>query len=135
MFTEKISYTRWINELMFWEKMTKIDAKEKGLAVALSLPVNSDIRDKVFTEMTVDDLNVENGLQKLITFLDKEYRNEENAEVYDAWSKFDKLKRSSDETMEHYLKEFDKCQKQIKKFSIEMPDPVLAFQLVKNKWY
>ena len=73
VFTKTISYTRWINELKFWEKMTKIDAKEKGLAVALSLPVNSDIRVKVFTEMTVEDLNVENGLQKLITFLDKEY--------------------------------------------------------------
>ena len=48
VFTEKISYTRWINELKFWEKMTKIDAKEKGLAVALSLPVNSDIKDKSF---------------------------------------------------------------------------------------
>ena len=130
VFTDKIPYNRWVNELKFWDKITKIDAKEKGLAVALSLPVNSDIRDKVFTEMTVEELNVDDGLQKLITFLDKEYKKEEIAEVYDAWSKFDKLNRSSGETMENYLREFDKCQKQIKKFGIEMPDPVLAFQLL-----
>ena len=130
VFTDKIPYTRWVNVLKFWDKITKIDAKEKGLAVALSLPVNSDIRDKVFTEMTVEELNVDDGLKKLITFLDKEYKKEEIAEVYDAWSKFDKLNRSSGETMENYLREFDKCQKQIKKFGIEMPDPVLAFQLL-----
>ena len=130
VFSDKTPYARWINELTFWDKMTKIEKKEKGLAVALSLPINSDIRDKVFTEMTVVDLNVEDGLQKLIIFLDKIYKKKEISEDYEAWSKFDKLKRTSGETMEHYLSEYDKCQKQIKKFSIEMPDPVLAFQLL-----
>ena len=52
VFSEKIPYARWINELKFWDKITKTENKEKGPVVALSLPVNSDIRDKVFTEMT-----------------------------------------------------------------------------------
>ena len=86
VFSEKIPYPRWINELKFWDKITKLDKKEKGLAVALSLPTNSDIRDKVFTEITSDDLNVDDGLDKLITFLDKIYKKEEIAEVHEAWS-------------------------------------------------
>ena len=130
VFCDQINYARWINELKFWDKMTKMDRKEKGLAVALSLPINSDIRDQVFTELTVDELNVDDGLEKLITFLDGNYKKEEIAEVYHSWSKFDKLARKSGETMEHYLREFDKCQKKIKKHAIEMPNQVLGFQLL-----
>ena len=129
-FSENIPYSRYINELKCWDKISKLESKEKGLAVALSLPQDSDIRDKVFSEMTPDDLNVEDGLTKLITFLDGIYKKEEIATVYEAWSKFDKLCRKSGETMEHYLREFDKCSKRIKKEGIDMPDPVLAFQLL-----
>ena len=130
VFSDQINYDRWINELKFWDKMTKIEKKEKGLAVALSLPLHSDIRDKVFTELTVDELNVDDGLEKLILFLDRNYKKEEIAEVYNAWSTFDLLARKNGETMEHYLREFDKCQKKIKKHAIEMPNQILGFQLL-----
>ena len=130
VFSDQIPYSRWITEITFWEKITKIDKKEKGLAVALSLPLNSDIRDKVFTELTVEELNVDDGLEKLIKFLDGNYKKEEIAEVYSSWSKFDQLKRNSGQTMEQYLREFDKSQKKIKKCGIEMPDQILAFKLL-----
>jgi hypothetical protein len=58
---------------------TEVDKKKQAIAIALSLPEEdeSGIREKVFDEMDLAPLNADDGLKKLIAFLDKKLGKDE----------------------------------------------------------
>ena len=53
--------------------MTELSKEKQGIAIALSLPENdaTQIREKVFDHICIDDLKEEDGLDTLTAFLDK----------------------------------------------------------------
>ena len=75
------SYEAYKKELNGWRRITKVDKKDQGYTVALSLPYvedgnarkggKQDIRTAVFEQMTDDDLTADDGLDKLIEFMDE----------------------------------------------------------------
>lgn len=130
VYSDSKPYDRWVNELKFWRKLTKIDKKQQGIAVALSLPEGSIIRDKVFGELELHDLDCDDGLDKLITFLDKVYKKDDLTLAFEVWSQFYNLRRGPADTMESYVRRFEQCKVKLRKFDITLPDPVLAFQLL-----
>ena len=76
VFTTNKPYSRWVDEIKAWQALTDLDAKKRGIAIALSLPEEgkNSIRDKVFSELTVDVLNADDGVEKLILFMDKIFK-------------------------------------------------------------
>ena len=74
-------YSRWIAE------------NKQGLAVALSLPENysNGIRDKVFSDVTLDDLKGANGVTKLTTYMDKICKKDDLSAVYETVCDFDRF--------------------------------------------
>lgn len=56
VFTANKPYSRWVDEVKAWEVLTDLEAKKRGIAIALSLPEEgqNSIRDKVFSELTVE---------------------------------------------------------------------------------
>ena len=67
---KKKDYSVFKNELQAWQEFTTILKEKQQLAVALLLDQESDIREKVFSELSTSDLKCVNGLNNLITFLD-----------------------------------------------------------------
>ena len=52
----------------------ELSKNKLGIEVALSLPEDeSQIKDKVFDQIPLDDLKSEDGLNILLTFLDKHF--------------------------------------------------------------
>ena len=83
------TFERYIVELEAWDKVTGLEKKKRGIAIALSLPQDSvvaGIREKVFDELKLSDLEKENGLDTLIKFLEKAYGKDE---LTDSWDKFE----------------------------------------------
>ena len=68
VFTELKPYSRWVDEVRAWEALTDLDKKKRGIAIALSLPEEgkASIRDKVFNQLTVAELNDDEGVNKLV---------------------------------------------------------------------
>ena len=79
-------YERCIEELNAWTFITELEKDKQAIAVPLSFPENdeSHIRDKVFSEINMDDLKQEDGIQTLITFMDGIFKKDELTQVYDA---------------------------------------------------
>jgi hypothetical protein len=71
-FSKDKSYERYCQELLCWRTVTDLAKTKQGTAVALSLPEDheSKICDKVFDQMGIDILNKDDGLEKLMTFMD-----------------------------------------------------------------
>ena len=103
-------YERYIEEQKAWAFVTELAKEKQGLAVALSFPESdeSQIRDKVFSEVKMDDLKKADGIDTLIIFMDNLFKRDELTEVYEAYVNFDRYRRSASESMEKYVIEFEK---------------------------
>lgn len=133
-FSEKKPYNRWVDEVKAWIALTDLDVKKQGLAIALSLPEEdgSSIRDQVFSEISVDDLQKEDGVKTLIEFMDNIYKQDALSEAYEAYAEFDRYKRSNDASMDMYVGEFEKLYNRTKKYKMDLPESVLAFKLLES---
>lgn len=132
VFCEKVNYERWKNEVDMWSAVTDLKKEQQGLALALSLPIESQVRDKVMTELSKTQLSSEDGLNVLLNFLDKIYKKDELESAYEAWSDFQRYKKVDSMSIGDYIMEFDKRYKAAKKFNMTLSVPVLAFQLLEN---
>ncbi|KAG1704025.1 Retrovirus-related Pol polyprotein [Nymphon striatum] len=132
VFTAQKPYSRWIDEIKAWKALTDLDKKKMGVAIALSLPEEglSSIRDKVFSDLSLDELNSDDGVDKLIEFMDKIFKKDELSEAYESYTEFDRFRRSKVGSMEDYVMEFEKLYNKTKKFNMELPQAVLAFKLL-----
>ena len=66
------AYELYRKELLAWREVTDPGKDKQGVATALPLPEDdkTQIREKVFEQISLDDLKKEDGLDTLITFLD-----------------------------------------------------------------
>lgn len=95
-FEENKSYETWKNEIKMWETLTDLPAKNKALAIALTL--DGKARNAIM-EIEVSILNVDNGVSILLKELDKLYESDKVDLAYAAYSAFDKFTRPVNMTM------------------------------------
>ena len=60
-------------ELLAWREVPNLAKEKQGIAIALTLPMpsnESNIRENVFEQLTLAELEADNRLDKLIEFLD-----------------------------------------------------------------
>ena len=98
--TEK-SYKRYKTELNCWLKLSSLEKSKQGLAVALSLPDShpSKIKDTVFTQLTVDELSADKGIEELIKLFDKHLGKDTLSDAFDKFNDFERFTRSTETSM------------------------------------
>ena len=108
---ESKSYKRWVEEMKAWTELTDVKKDKQGLVVALSLPEkdSSNIRDKMFSDLSLDELKGDDGAKKLMDFMDKLFKKDRLPEAYEAFSDFEKFKRKDIMTMDTNIMEFAKA--------------------------
>lgn len=110
---------------MAWREITELSKNKQGIAVALSLPEEdeSQIKDKVFDQIPLDDLKSEDGLNILLTFLDKHLAKDALADSLEKFEDFDDYRRKAGQTIHEYIAMFDsKYRKVEKKHGITLRD-------------
>ena len=75
-----------------WELVTELYKKKRSLALALSLQGKPR---EVELEISVEDLNVNEGVDRLITELDKLFEKDKIDQAYAANTAFDKFHRGA----------------------------------------
>ena len=85
------NYDHYRIELEAWRGITDLLKAKEGGAVALSLPSesSSEIRDKVFEQLTITDLKAEDGFEILVAFLDRELQKDDISANYDKFNGFE----------------------------------------------
>ena len=76
-----------------WQLVTDLDKKKRGLALALSLQGKPR---EVALELNPDDLNVNDGVDKLVAELDKLFEKDKVDQAYAAYTAFDKFQRGEE---------------------------------------
>lgn len=130
VFSDAKPYDRWKTEVSAWTKVTKLSKKQQGLAVALSFHDGSAVRDKVFSELEISQLDADDGMEKLLSFLDVIFLKDELVRAYEAWSDFDRYLKRDNVSMEEYIMEYRKLYSRVKKHGTEISVPILAFKML-----
>ena len=70
------NYEHYHLELMAWREVTDNPKEKQGIAIALSLPEETEcsIREKIFDELSIAQLKVDVGFKRLIEFLDEKFK-------------------------------------------------------------
>ena len=128
------SYERYKRELEAWKQVTEVDKKKQGIAIALSLPEEheSGIREKVFDEIDLGVLNADDGLAKLVEFLDQKLGKDELSDSLKKFEDFEDFCRDSKQSIVEYIANFDQKYNRLEKLDMKLPPAILAFKLLRK---
>ena len=130
------TYERYKQELKAWRLVTDVPKKKQGIAIALSLPADGDeetgIREKVFEQIELTDLEKDTGFDLLIQFFDKHLGKDDLADSFEKFEDFEDYSRKADTSVIEYIKNFDQKYNRLVKLKMSLPPPVLAFKLLKR---
>ena len=103
------NYERYKQELLAWKEITDLDGRKQAIAVALSLPEEDDtqIRDKVFDQLPLEDLKKENGFSVLVTFLDEHLGKDDLSDSIEKFYDFKNYERVDGQTINNFIANYD----------------------------
>ena len=119
----------WLHEMEIWQCVTDIEEKKQGPLVYLSLP---DKIRKSCNDISVSDLNKDNGLNTLITKIKTLYAKDIIALTYMGYDQFENFKRPDETTIVDYINEFERLNNNIRQFDMVLPTCVLAYKVLNN---
>ena len=127
-------YESYRQELLAWREVTDLRKEKQGVVIALSLPKGDkdQIREKVFDQISLDDLKKEDGLDILIAFLDKHLKKDELADSLDKFGEFEDFHRHDGMSISEYIASFDSRYRKIEKLKMTLPSEILAFKLLRK---
>ena len=98
-FSSEKPYERYKVELQAWSLTTSAEKAKQGLLVALSLPEDdaSNIRDKVFSELDLNELKKDDGLKTLTDYFDKQFGRDDLTVAYERYIKFERCRPRKDQ--------------------------------------
>ena len=129
LLTDSMQYETWIKEVKLWSMCCKLDKKEQGPALALSL---SGSARQAAVDIGLETLSSVDGLQVVINRLDGLYLKDVNQRMYVALKTFERYQRPLSLSINSYLNEFDLMYNKLKAYKLELPDPVIAYRLLES---
>ena len=135
VFSNKRSYERYRAELTAWTEVTSIKKESWARIIALHMPdseAEGDIRGKIF-ESLGDKLAGEAGYDKLLKWLDKHFKQDNDIIMIDRIKQFMKFVKGPDMSITEFLAGFDTAYNTaVKKGLDRLPQPYLMYMIIEN---
>ena len=134
------SYLLFKKEVKLWTATTSIAAERqagtilfklpaKAKETAIELPVETLQNGKKITVGGVEQ--TVSGVNCLLEVLDEIYLESMSKETFKCYDEFRKLNRKGNQQVNDFVLEFEKCLKRLKDHGINLPEPVLAYELLR----
>ena len=128
-FSEEHDFDHWLHEIEMWQLVTELSQDKRGPVLYLSLPPK--VRQACAT-LTKEELNTNEGVEKLINKLRDLYAVSKDQAMFTAYEQFETFQRDTHMNITEYINQFEQLNHKLKNFKIDLPSPVLAYQLLKN---
>ena len=122
-------YEIWKKEVDLWQLCCKLEKKEQGPALALSL--TGKAREAAL-ELRVEEINADDGVKHLTDKLDGLFLKDENQRIYVSLKSFEQYKRETTQSIDSYINHFERLHNKVKSYNIELPDAVVAYRLLES---
>ena len=133
-FNSEKTYEHYKQELRAWQKVTDLPTSKQGLVTYLSLPYEDEkgIKKKISDEVELSDLEKDDGLHKLIIYMDSQLKKDDLEGQWVKYNEFNDYYRAEDESVEGFINKFDAMYNKLVKRTIILPPQILAFSLLKK---
>ena len=126
---DDVDYNLWKNDIKVWSVFTDLEKKKIGPAIYLSL--EGKARD-VVRDVDMDVLASDAGYDEIVKVLDNAFLKDKSTRSYIAFKEFYNFKRTSDMSIVECVTQFEKHYSEMKKYEMNLPDPVQAFMNASN---
>ena len=128
------NFERYKLELQAWSEVTSISKAKQGAYIALSLPEDyqNQIREKVFSGLSLDELTKEGSLNILIKFFDGYLGKDELVDSIDKFEDFENFERADKQNIRDYIASFDLKYRKLEKLNIKSSPEIFAFKLLRK---
>ena len=126
-FVSDDDYENWKRDIEIWRELTDLPKTKQALAMHLSLNGRARIAS---SEISVDSLKNENGVDTLINKLDKVFLKDEGRRQFAVFHELYNLRRSPETSVNDFLVEFEHVYYKFAAQKMILPDPVIAFMLL-----
>ena len=111
-----------------WRTVCGHNKKEQAIVLLQSL--NEDKKaEKAVSKLTVTDLNVADGLEKLLEKFDSTFKTEKTQELHNVFKDLNKIQQLKDVSIDNYLLEFEHLNERMTQFDLKLPDNILCLKL------
>ena len=131
-FSENLCYETFKTKSKAWQIVTSVKKDYQGLVLALNLPNNEAncIGERMFQELSLDDLKGEDGAAKFLEYMDNQYLKDDMVLMCDSIKAFTALKRKDSQPIKDYINEFESLYMKAKKKGLtDLPPEYLTFLL------
>ena len=126
-------YAEYKKKLLRWARITKTDPKQKAEVVLYHLEGHpSGIQIKIDTALGDEIVDKEDGMDKLVVYLDSIYKEDEMTNMWTKYKKFVRLKKGDEQPVNEFIAEFETAYKEAKDNGCEVSDTVLALNLLES---
>ena len=126
---DNMDYEQWKKDLLLWTEFTDISRTKMAIAVHLSLTGRAR---KATSELSMDELKSEDGIDNLLKKLDRVFMQDENCRCFDNYLAFENYRRAEGDSIDQYLSEFDRRHYKLKECGVQLPDAVVACRLINS---
>ena len=122
-------FEQYMMEVDAWCAVTHGVAKnDQALLLALSLPDEdpTNIKDKLFNDIPLAELNCEGGVTRFKAFMNNIFTKDDLTIVYERFNQFEKCQRDQTETVEQYILKFDQLYNRVEKKGLKYPEVIKA---------
>ena len=126
-------YDEWKKLVKMWGKFTKFAKKEQASVLTVNA-LKGEARSTALA-MAENELEADDGLDKLIKELDKLYLKDKDMLGYESWKKISKYKRQANSSILSYCAEYRRIRSEAKKYDIEVSDTTFSFMLLDNSGF
>ena len=122
-------YADWLRLIKWWKVQSDLSPEKQGAALASSLEGRA--LDTVL-ELDDDVINSANGVDKIIEKLDILFKKNTLIQKIEDIEKFENFSRAEHKSVKDYITEFDKYSNKLKVHTIEYPEDIKGFKLLKG---
>ena len=129
--SDEKSFKDWKKEIDIWLIATEVKKEKQAAMIFLSLTGKS--REAVL-ELDKDEIGAADGsgVEKIIEKLDSLWKEDENLEAFNAYERFEQLRRPHDQNMKDYIIMFERLNNKLIACNTRLPEGVLAYRLLKS---
>ena len=126
-------YEDWKKELRVWEVTnTTLNIDKKVQAGTLFHSLQGLCKETVISELSVEEITAEDGVNKIISTLDEFFLGNEEKNSYIAIDDLLNLKCGKDETLESFIVQFNLKINKVKASGTVLPEGMLGYALLKS---
>ena len=128
---EPHEYLEYRKRLQRWSRITKVEKKHQAEVVVYNLEGDpSGIQEKIDTALGDQIVEKEDGMEKLIEYLDRIYKEDDMTTAWLTFREFIRVKKNESQTISMFIADYEKHVQKAKEVGCTFSDTVLAFFLL-----